>query len=87
MAKPKDEWVANSYRRRKLYKKYLTGTDVLCWICRLPGANQLDHVKPRSKFPELIWDESNIVPAHDDCNNAKGAGTGPPSIGIPSETW
>lgn len=84
----KDEWVSNSSRRRALYRKFLPkGAVVLCWICRQPGANQLDHVKPRSKFPELIWDESNIVPAHDDCNNLKGAGTGPPSLGVPSEVW
>lgn len=85
--KTDDEWVNQSSRRRALYKKYLTGPDVRCWICRQPGADSLDHVKPRSKFPDLIWDESNLVPAHLDCNGQKGAGTGPPSLGVPSEEW
>lgn len=84
----KDEWVSQSSRRRRLYKKYLPkGQKVKCWICGQPGADQLDHKKPRSKFPDLIWDESNIVPAHSDCNNAKGASLDPPGIGYPSEEW
>lgn len=83
-----DEWVNNSYRRRQLKKKFFPpGVDVKCWICRQPGANQLDHIKPRSKFPELIWDESNIVPAHDDCNNAKSDSMDPVGLGVPSEDW
>ena len=86
--KPKDEWVSNSRRRSKLYAKYLPkGTVVKCWICGMDGADQLDHKLPRSKFPDLIWDESNIVPAHGDCNNQKSDSLSPPGIGFPSESW
>ena len=88
VTKVKDEWVSNSSRRRKLYAKFLPkGVVVKCWICGQPGANQLDHKKPRKKFPELVWDESNIVPAHDDCNNAKSDSTTPLGLGTPSEDW
>lgn len=87
-SKGNDEWNNNSYRRRQLKKKFLPkGVVVKCWICGQPGANQLDHKKPRKKFPELIWDESNIVPAHDDCNNAKSDSLDPVGIGVPSEEW
>jgi len=83
-----DEWVQQASRRRRLYKIFLPkGTNVKCWICGMDGANQLDHKLPRSKFPELTWDESNIVPAHDTCNNAKSDTLDPPGIGVPSEDW
>lgn len=83
-----DEWVNQSSRRRKLYRKYLPkGTVVKCWLCGMDGADQLDHKLPRSKFPELTWDETNIVPAHADCNNAKSDSTTPMGIGYPSEAW
>ncbi|ALY10019.1 HNH endonuclease [Arthrobacter phage Pumancara] len=82
-----DEWVNNSGRRRKLYKQLLPNDQVLCWICRQPGANQLDHIKPRSKYPELVWDLSNIVPAHDTCNNRKSDGESVPGLGVNSEIW
>lgn len=85
---PTDEWVRNSRRRAKLRKQFLPkGVDVKCHWCRQPGANQLDHVLPRAKFPDLIWDEANIVPAHDDCNNAKSDSLAPMGIGTPSEDW
>lgn len=83
-----DEWVGQSSRRRKLYRKFLPkGVVVKCWICGMPGADQLDHKLPRSKFPELTWDEENIVPAHGDCNNAKSDSTTPTGLGVPSEEW
>lgn len=91
MGKPRrtdDEWVNNSYRRRKLKAKFLPkGAVVKCWICSMDGADQLDHKLPRSKFPHLIWDESNIVPAHGDCNNAKSDTLDPVGAGIPTEDW
>ncbi|AOQ28272.1 HNH endonuclease [Arthrobacter phage RcigaStruga] len=83
-----DEWVNNSGRRRKIAKEMLPkGVTVRCWICKQPGANQLDHIKPRSKYPELIWDRSNIVPAHDTCNNLKSDTEGPGGLGFHSEVW
>lgn len=88
MGRPKDEWNSNSYRRSQLRKKILPkGGKVLCWICREPGADQLDHKLPRSKYPELTWDESNIAPAHAECNNAKSDSMDPVGIGEPSEDW
>lgn len=86
--RPVDEWVNNSYRRRQLKAKFLPkGVVVKCHHCGQDGANQLDHLLPRSKFPELIWDESNIVPAHDDCNNAKSDTVGTVGLGVPTEEW
>jgi len=88
--KKDDPWVNQSSRRRALYKKFLPkGKKVACWICGQdePSADQLDHKLPRSKFPDLIWDESNIVPAHGDCNNKKSDNLTTPGIGFPSEAW
>ncbi|ALY08598.1 HNH endonuclease [Arthrobacter phage Bennie] len=83
-----DEWVNNSGRRRKIAKELLPkGVVVKCWICKQPGANQLDHIKPRSKYPELIWDRANIVPAHDTCNNTKSDNDSMPGLGVHSEVW
>lgn len=83
-----DEWVMQSSRRARLRKKFLPkGQVVKCWICGMDGADQLDHKLPRKKFPDLIWDEANIVPAHADCNNAKSDTLDPPGIGYPSEAW
>ena len=36
----------------------------ICWICGHPGADTLDHIKPRSTHPELTWEPTNWKAAH-----------------------
>lgn len=47
-----------------------------CGICGLPVQREvvtLDHIKPRSGNPELRYSDSNIQPAHINCNLEKGS--------------
>lgn len=47
-----------------------------CYICQrwvLPKEVTLDHMKSRSRHPELVFDEANIRIACYDCNNEKGS--------------
>lgn len=36
----------------------------VCWLCRHPGAQQIDHVESVTEHPELEWSVSNGRPAH-----------------------
>jgi 5-methylcytosine-specific restriction endonuclease McrA len=88
VAQTRDEWNSNGHRRRQLKAKFLpAGQVVKCWLCGMPGADSLDHRLPKSKYPELVWDEANIQPAHQSCNSIKGDGPGAPTLGPPSEEW
>jgi len=49
-----------SWRWRKLQKKILIRDNYECTTCG-DFANTVDHIKPRTKFPELMWDEENLV--------------------------
>lgn len=47
-----------------------------CYICkRWIKANEvtLDHIKSRSRHPELVFDEDNMRPCCYDCNFKKGS--------------
>lgn len=47
-----------------------------CYICKRwikPEEVTLDHVKSRSRHPELVFDEANIRLACYDCNTEKGS--------------
>ncbi len=49
---------------------------VVCAVCgaRPPGIEMhIDHIKPRSKFPELEYDKTNLQVLCHDCNIGKGA--------------
>ena len=54
--------------------------DTRCSYCRIPlwffGLGGLgleaEHILPRNKFPNLIWDETNLVWACPRCNSKKG---------------
>lgn len=56
--------------RMKVFEKY--GDNVACFV---PGCNEkatdVDHIKPRSKFPELALDEDNMQLLCSGCNRAK----------------
>lgn len=36
----------------------------ICALCGHPGANSLDHIKPRETYPELTWDPTNWQAVH-----------------------
>jgi len=54
----------------------------ICWWCgeaidlslsgRSPMGWTLDHTIPRFVAPHLTWDESNLQPAHHNCNSTRG---------------
>lgn len=86
-----DEWVRQSSRRRKVSAIILAtddqGNPPACWLCHQPGADSVDHVLSRLKYPELTWDIANMRPAHGDCNSSKGAANVDRSLGSPSRRW
>lgn len=48
----------------------------ICGICHQPvpfDETVLDHIKARSKRPDLRYDFSNLQPAHYYCNSEKGS--------------
>lgn len=59
--------------RRLRYRVFLEQGNV-CACC---GATKcelhVDHIKPRSKYPQLQWDINNLQVLCRDCNFAKGA--------------
>lgn len=68
-----------------------------CWACGQaidyeapandPEALDLDHVKPRSKYPHLALDRSNCRPSHVRCNRARGNREPRPGLGTVTEAW
>lgn len=47
-----------------------------CHICGKPMLRKymtLDHIKSRSRYPELRFVQSNLAPAHWECNERKGS--------------
>lgn len=86
-----DEWNRNGGRRRKLSAIVLApdeqGNPPACSICSQPGADSVDHVLPRSKYPELTWELGNLRPAHGSCNSSKGASANTRDLGSLSRQW
>jgi 5-methylcytosine-specific restriction endonuclease McrA len=62
-----------SHRWHQVRAQVLESSTV-CWLCSKPGATEVDHVLPYKYFPELVFELSNLRPAHKKCNSAKGAG-------------
>lgn len=69
-----------------------------CALCGLPinyrarnknadDAASVDHIKPWRDHPNLRLDPANLQIVHQACNRAKGATSGPPSIGNTSRRW
>lgn len=86
-----DEWIQQSSRRRRVSAVILApdehGRPPVCWLCHQPGADSVDHVLSRLKYPELTWDEANMRPAHLGCNSSKGAGANRRDLGSLSRQW
>lgn len=68
------QWIAT---RKEWIQKNLPDSGV--WNCTYCGVElhlntlTLDHIKSRSRHPELRFDLSNLAPACWDCNTAKGS--------------
>ena len=68
-----------------------------CWLCGQPINYQatypepdsftVDHIKSWINHPELRQDPSNLASAHARCNQSKGKGEAPVSLGTFSEEW
>jgi 5-methylcytosine-specific restriction endonuclease McrA len=62
---------------RRLRYKALTLHGAVCQCCGARPSRgkplHVDHIKPRSKFPELELDLNNLQVLCDDCNLGKGA--------------
>lgn len=85
VAKPKPAAVAKAARAafydsdewRRLRYRVLKANNGCCQCCGVSAANgaqlHVDHVKPRSKFPELELEFTNLQVLCRDCNLGKGA--------------
>lgn len=86
-----DEWTRNSSRRRACAVIILApdeqGNPPACWICGQAGADSIDHVLPKIKYPDLIWELGNMRPAHVECNSSKGDGGVTRDLGSLSRRW
>jgi 5-methylcytosine-specific restriction endonuclease McrA len=58
-----DEWQA---ARKDVFER----DGKICYIC-FGVATQVDHVKPKSKYPELALDRNNLKPVCWPCNRLK----------------
>lgn len=52
-----------------------------------PDAFTVEHKQPWSTHPHLRTDLGNLDAAHRRCNNAKGDGPAPDSLGMRSREW
>lgn len=59
-----EEWRILSYRMRVFNRE--------CVLCKSTYRLQVDHIKPRSKYPELALDPKNLQVLCRKCNLAKG---------------
>jgi hypothetical protein len=71
----------------KRFRELVFGTyGSTCWLCGHPGADTVDHVKPRAMGGTDTLD--NLRPAHGFCNTGRGAGalsSPPPTTGPVTE--
>ena len=84
---------------RSVFRAQGEAEDAGCWICGMEidysikheddweQAWQLDHVYPRSKFPELALDPEGFRHSHGKCNNDRSDGSQPEGLGVPSRVW
>jgi len=102
MADPRDKWSSPQGRRLRL-RLFERDRDAgaRCIWCGAPIDYSLgpytrggsvwawspEHVRPRSKYPELALDAANIRAAHYRCNAARGDRAGLTNLGRPSRSW
>lgn len=60
----RDRWAALRY---EVFKKY----DRRCMICGASDRLHVDHIKPKSKYPDLAFDINNLQILCKDCNYGK----------------
>jgi 5-methylcytosine-specific restriction endonuclease McrA len=58
-------------RWRALRYNILKRSNGKCDLCGTKNELHVDHIKPRSKYPDLQWDESNLQTLCSDCNRGK----------------
>ena len=58
---------------------YTRGGDVWAW--------SPEHLRPRSRYPELALEPTNIVAAHFHCNASRKDRAGVNALGTPSRAW
>lgn len=67
------------FYRSKEWKKFrfhvLSRRQKVCVICKSQHEIQVDHIKPRSLYPDLAFEESNMQLLCKTCNEGKGIGT------------
>ncbi len=65
----------NKLRNLYKYKKILLQYSDSCGICKIKFQQgeviTVDHIKPKSKYPELVYDINNMQLAHKECNELK----------------
>ena len=58
-------------RWREFHVDLRTRFDVLCGYCECTCKGEVDHFRPKSRFPESVYEWSNWIFACHDCNQAK----------------
>ena len=75
----KDENFYSSLEWREVRKQVLKSQKHICYMCKvpilLPFDLTVDHVKPKSKYPSLALELSNLKIACRSCNSKKGVGS------------
>lgn len=61
----RDKWIKLRY---EVFKKY----GRKCMVCGSTDKLHVDHIKPKSKYPELCWDINNLQILCEPCNIGKG---------------
>lgn len=64
------KWTGTAARNAKRDVFLMYGN--VCHICGRPGANTVDHLIPKSIRPDLMFDRTNMRPAHLSCNSGRG---------------
>lgn len=57
--------------REKIFNIQEQTIQYTCQFCTLNTVNTLDHLLPKSKFPEFVVNIKNLIPCCSECNNYK----------------
>lgn len=91
-----DNDIRSTQRWRKLCERLKRERPPICHFCgedidlTLSGRERrgwtLDHLKALCDYPELAFDESNLKPAHNECNASRGGRNTPAPVKF-SRKW